>query len=189
MDMIFHWDASVFLWLQDNVRTDALTPFMNAVSLLAKGGALWVLLTLLFLGMRKTRALGAVCFVSLLSNVVILNLLLKNIVARPRPYTMIEGLILAGPAEWDWSFPSGHTGASFAVAVCMLLLMSRKIGIPALILAILISFSRLYIGVHYPTDVICGALIGTSCALFSVKYVWPRAGKKFNYDNDTGTAV
>ena len=78
---------------------------------------------------------------------------------------MVEGLI---GAQSDFSFPSGHSGASFAVAVVMFMEMPKKYGVPALIVATLIAFSRLYVGVHYPFDVIAGVLTGTIYAVITV---------------------
>ena len=89
------------------------------------------------------------------------NIILKNIIARTRPYEVVEGLNRIIGAQSDFSFPSGHSGASFAVAVVMFMEMPKKYGVPALIVATLIAFSRLYVGVHYPFDVIAGVLTGT----------------------------
>ena len=102
---------------------------------------------------------------SLLGSLLLNNLLLKNLVARIRPYETVEGLSRIIEAQVDLSFPSGHAGSSFAAAAAIYLSCPRRIGIPALVLAALISLSRLYVGVHYPTDVICGALIGTAVAI------------------------
>lgn len=96
------------------------------------------------------------------------NLLLKNLVMRPRPFDAIpqlQALVHAG----GWSFPSGHSTSSMAAGVVMFRQLPRPIGALALILAILICLSRLYVGVHYPTDVLCGALIGILAALCAIK--------------------
>lgn len=105
------------------------------------------------------------CAASLVGSVVVNNLFLKNVVARTRPYEVVEGLTRLIEKQSDYSFPSGHTAASFAAAVILFLQLPKKYGIPALILAVLISFSRLYLGVHYPTDVLAGAVSGTLIAL------------------------
>lgn len=96
----------------------------------------------------------------------------QNIVARPRPFAEIEALIPLIAKPTDFSFPSGHTTASFAVALVMLRMLPKKIGIPAVVLAALVAFSRLYLGVHYPTDVLTGfvvALVGSSLAVWGVR--------------------
>ena len=84
---------------------------------------------------------------------------------RTRPYEAVDGLQRIIEAQRDLSFPSGHTGSSFAAAVVIFLTCPRKIGVPALILAFLIMFSRLYVGVHYPTDVLAGMITGTLIAV------------------------
>ena len=92
------------------------------------------------------------------------NILLKNLVARVRPYYAVEGLtpIVTKPSEF--SFPSGHAAISFASAGVFYRKLPRKYGVPAVVMAGLISLSRLYVGVHYPTDVLMGILSGTGCS-------------------------
>ena len=118
---------------------------------------------------KKTRKIGIMCAVSLILSVVINNVIIKNLVARTRPYEVVEGLKLLIAKQSDFSFPSGHTGASFAAAVVIFMKTPKKYGIPAMRMAALIAFSRLYVGVHYPTDVLAGLVTGTICALMSVK--------------------
>ena len=104
-------------------------------------------------------------------------LFLKNVVARTRPYEVVEGLTRLIEKQSDYSFPSGHTAASFAAAVILFLQLPKKYGIPALILAVLISFSRLYLGVHYATDVLAGAVSGTLIAL-AVHWIFEKKKEK-----------
>lgn len=99
---------------------------------------------------------------ALLGTLIINNIILKNLVARTRPYEVIEGLTYLVKKPTDLSFPSGHAGCAFAAACIMFRRLPRKYGVPALILAILISFSRLYVGVHYPSDVLFGVISGIS---------------------------
>ena len=101
-------------------------------------------------------------------NLVVLNVIMKNLFSRIRPYEVIDELTRIVPAPSDFSFPSGHAGHSFAAAVVMMVMLPRKYGVPALVLAILISVSRLYVGVHYPTDVLGGCIIGTIMAILSI---------------------
>ena len=120
----------------------------------------------------KDKKTGYAAVLSLIFGVIVTNLLLKNIVARPRPFAEIEALIPLIAKPTDFSFPSGHTTASFAVALVMLRMLPKKIGIPAVVLAALVAFSRLYLGVHYPTDVLAGfvvALVGSSLAVWGVR--------------------
>ena len=101
----------------------------------------------------------------------ITNVALKNIIARIRPYEVVEGLKLLIEPQSDFSFPSGHTCASIGAALAMYPFLERKWGIPLVILAVLISLSRLYVGVHYPTDVLGGAVVGVLAAWGAVRIV------------------
>ena len=100
----------------------------------------------------------------------ITNVCLKNLVARPRPYEVVEGLVPLIGKPTDYSFPSGHTCASFACALVLYRILPKKYGVPAVILASLIAFSRLYVGVHYPTDVLGGMFVGifSSCLVLCI---------------------
>ena len=107
----------------------------------------------------------------------ITNVALKNIIERIRPYEVVEGLKLLIEPQSDFSFPSGHTCASIGAALAMYPFLERKWGIPLVILAVLISLSRLYVGVHYPTDVLGGAVVGAFAAWGAVRIVKRREMK------------
>lgn len=158
-------DGRILIWIQDMMRSELLTPIMVFVTKLGNGGAFWILLSLGLLIPKKSRTIGIMMLLSLGVTFIIDNVLLKNLVGRIRPYEAVYGLERLVEKQKDFSFPSGHTGSSFAAAVIMFLGMPKKYGIPAIVLAFLISFSRLYVGVHYPTDVLCGAVIGTIVAI------------------------
>lgn len=165
-------DGEILLQIQQHLRTDMLTPFMKIVTFLGNGGWFWILCAVVLLAVPKTRKTGYAAVLSLIFGVIVTNLLLKNIVARPRPFAEIEALIPLITKPTDFSFPSGHTTASFAVALVMLRMLPKKIGIPAVVLSALVAFSRLYLGVHYPTDVLTGfvvALVGSSLAVWGVR--------------------
>ena len=159
------WDSELLLWIQEHVRQDWLTPVVKLITHLGDGGIIWIMITLALLAYGKTRKTGLLCSCSLLLEVLVCNVILKNWVARTRPYEVIEGLqrLIAAPS--DFSFPSGHTGSSFAVAVVIFLMVPKRYGIPAMVLAVLIGLSRLYVGVHYPTDVLAAAFLGTVTAV------------------------
>ena len=175
---IFKFDSSILLWIQDNVRSDFLTPIMKVITHLGDKGILWILVTLALLWYYKTRKLGVRCMVSMVIGLVITNLILKNWVARIRPYELIQGLECIVKKADDYSFPSGHTTNSLACAWVIFRRAPKKWGVPALILAILISLSRLYVGIHYPTDVLGGAVIGIGSACLALWLV-PKLEKKF----------
>ena len=138
-------DMNILLWIQEHLRVDALTPFWRAVTFLGNGGWFWIVLCVLLICFGKTRKTGVTAALSLLSGFLITNLLIKNAVARPRPfdtYTQIIPLIIRPK---DYSFPSGHTCASFAVALVCLRMLPGKWGILPVVLAGMIAFSRLYL--------------------------------------------
>ncbi len=161
-------EQNLLLWIQDNVRNDVLTPIVVLITTLGNGGAVWLMIAAGLLIPKKTRKVGILALIALLFSWLIDNVMLKNLVARTRPYEVVPGLVSLVGAQKDYSFPSGHTGSSFAAAVVLLKGLPRKYGLAAITLAVLIGLSRLYVGVHYPSDVLCGAMIGTEIALITV---------------------
>ena len=123
MDALLHmqWDDQFLLFLQENVRNDVLTPIMKFITHLGDKGILWILIAVLLCCFKKTRPIGIMAGIALAMSVIINNAILKNLVARPRPYLPEtvggQGLKLLIEEQGDWSFPSGHSGASFAAAV------------------------------------------------------------------------
>jgi len=88
---------------------------------------------------------------------------------RIRPFNLIEELTAIIPPPPDWSFPSGHTTSSVATAIILYKHMSKTVGISGIIIAFLISVSRIYLGVHYPSDILAGAAAGTVAAITAEK--------------------
>ena len=165
---ILEIDGKILLWIQDFLRFDWLNPIVLFVTRLGDGGTVWIVLAALLLIGKKYRKTGGSMAIALLLGYLGTNLLLKNLVMRPRPFDAIpqlQALVHAG----GWSFPSGHSTSPMAAGVVMFRQLPRPIGALALILAILICLSRLYVGVHYPTDVLCGTLIGILAALCAIK--------------------
>lgn len=169
MNIIQNADISILLYIQEHIRKEWMNGFWRAITFLGDGGWFWILLAVVLLIMKKTRKAGAAAAIALVIGALITNVCLKNMVARVRPYDTYSALIPIVTKPIDWSFPSGHTCASFASAFVYFRLLPKKYGISALVLACMIAFSRLYLGVHYPTDVLAGFLIGL---LASVLAVW-----------------
>ena len=144
-----------------------LTPVFKFITTLGNAGVIWIVFSVGLLIPKKTRRVGVLALVSLFFSALIDNVILKNVVARTRPYDVIEGLTSLVGAQKDYSFPSGHTGSAFAAAVVMFRELPKKLGIPILVFACLMGLSRLYVGVHYPSDVLGGVLIGTCIALLT----------------------
>lgn len=160
MDSLLQWDGDLLLWVQEHLRFEALTPFMKAVTVLGTAGCFWLALALILSFIPKTRRAAFASVLGMVFVAIVCNLFLKNVIARTRPYEVVEGLTrLVGP-QVDYSFPSGHTAISFGAAVALFFYLDRKFGVALLALAALIAWTRLYLGVHYPTDVLGGMLIG-----------------------------
>lgn len=132
---------------------------MPLISKLGNGGIIWLVLSGLLCVFPKYRKAGVTMLTALALDVLLCNVMLKPLVGRMRPFTVNTGMELLINAPKDFSFPSGHTAASFAAAFA-LLFVKNKLWIPSMILASLIAFSRLYLYVHYPTDVLAGILLG-----------------------------
>lgn len=169
-ELLVNLEGPILLWIQEYIRNEWLTPVMTFITHLGDSGFIWIVLTLACLIWARTRRVGILMLFSLLLNTLANNIILKNMLARTRPYEVVQGLIRIIEAQSDFSFPSGHTGCSFAAAVVIFMMCPRRYGIPAMTLAVLISLSRLYVGVHFPTDVLCGGLIGTAAAVFVCRF-------------------
>ncbi|MEE1085914.1 MAG: phosphatase PAP2 family protein [Schaedlerella sp.] len=172
MGVLTQLEGSILLFIQEYIRQDWMTPFWKLITSLADDGWFWISVSIIFLFFKKTRKAGIAALLALLFNLFFTNVTLKNVVARTRPYDVIEGLDILIKRLGSYSFPSGHTACSFAAAFAYYQCLSqKKLGIAALVLAGLIGFSRMYVGVHFLTDVLGGALVGTFAAWISVKLV------------------
>ena len=129
-------------------------------------GLFWIALSLAILIFRKDKGMGITAVAALASEALICNLIIKPLVARQRPCWIDDTVALLISSPHDYSFPSGHTSASFAVATAIFL-WDKKWGTLALIWAGLIAFSRMYLFVHFPTDVLVGLVIGVLMAVIS----------------------
>lgn len=145
-------------WMQ-TLHSHELDYLMVAVTSLGNGGILWISFAVLLLLHPKTRKAGLAVAASLMLELICCNLILKPLVARPRPFDINAEICLLISRPADYSFPSGHTGASFAAASA-LFFQKNRLWMPAGLLATLIAFSRMYLYVHYPSDVLAGALLG-----------------------------
>ena len=170
----FFWqlDSGLLLWFQ-SLRQEWMTPFWKVVTSLGDGGWFWIALALIFLCFGKTRKAGIAALLALAVGALITNIILKPAFARIRPYEMIDGLILLVEKQKDFSFHSGHYCESFAAATALLGHLPRRIGIGLVILALLVALSRLYVGVHYPSDVLGGILVGIGAGCLAGRVVKP----------------
>ena len=169
LDWILKTDGDILLFLQNHVRNAFTDGFWKLITFLGDGGWFWIVLGVALLFSKKTRKSGYTALLALIIGALITNLLLKNAVARVRPYDTVEGLVPLVKKLKDYSFPSGHTCASFACAFVYYKLYPDIKGKMAMALAVLIALSRLYVGVHYPTDVLGGAVVGILSAVLALK--------------------
>lgn len=182
-DLIIQIDFSILNFIQEIFRCSFLDVIMPFFSNIGEVGIVWIIIGLIMLFFRKTRSWGIILLCSMLIGYIVGEVAFKNIICRVRPCYFVDiNMIVSKPHSY--SFPSGHSCSSFAAAT-VLLKMNKRFGIPSLILASLIAFSRLYNYVHYPTDVLCGIVLGVLCVLL-VCYLF----KKFRWQkkiDDFGT--
>lgn len=177
--MLNQIESEFLVFIQENLRFEWLNKVFIFITHFGDGGLFWILLSALLLVMRKTRWVGLTSSVSIGLGALCTNVCLKNLVQRTRPYVVNDQLNVLINFPHDYSFPSGHTCASFAVATVIFCLLPRKYGVPAIIFASLIAISRLYVGVHYPTDILGGLIIGVSAAFIAIYLV-----KKINHKSN-----
>ena len=145
---------------------DLMTKFMELISMTAHDGIPLIILSILLIIFKKTRRFGTAMLLSIAVGALITNCCLKVLIARPRPYTDVNSIfykywqMVGMNTESDKSFPSGHTTAAFALSNAVYLTGNRKKSWTAFIYAILIGISRIYLCVHYPSDVVAGIIVG-----------------------------
>lgn len=145
---------------------DAFTPIVRFITMFGNAGLFWILISLVLILNKKTRKLGILAGLSLLLCFIVCNLWLKPTIDRTRPWVLFEEVRRLIPAPHDPSFPSGHSANSMACAMAILLNGKKKCyGAAAVTLAVLIALSRLYLGVHFPSDVVGGLVLGVLSAV------------------------
>ena len=159
MDTIFYFDNLLLDFIQASMRFGVLDTAMPWITRFGNGGFIWIVAAILFICQRKYRAIGITILIALCASVLIGNIWLKPFIARLRPSDVDLEVLLLITRPTDFSFPSGHTLSSFAAAAAILW-YNRQLGICAILLALIIAFSRLYLYVHYPSDIAGGILIG-----------------------------
>ena len=152
-----------------NLRTPIGDVVVPLITRLGDAGIIWIILTVLLLIIPKTRKTGVIMMAALLVDVLLCNVFIKNLVARTRPFDVNTTVQLLVAKPRDYSFPSGHTAASFASVTALYLAGEKKLWKIALVLAVLIAFSRLYLYVHYPTDVLGGIITGAIAGYIGYK--------------------
>lgn len=171
-----NFDMVILDLIQSNIRTGFMDAIMPFITQLGDAGLIWIILSIGLIIPKKTRKIGFVMIIALILNGIICNIILKPMLARIRPFDVNTAIKLLINKPRDFSFPSGHTSASFTAA-SVLFFRKSKLFVPSLVLAFLISFSRLYLYVHYPSDVLAGLVLGVLCGYIGHRAV---ASKEIN---------
>lgn len=170
-------DLNVLEWINNNLHGDSVvTDIFKFITSTGDSGFIWIILSLFLMVFKRTRKCGFIMIVTLAFNYFLVDIVIKNIVIRTRPYYLSSDIMswLQGTGyelPTSYSFPSGHASSGMATAVAMLL-YNKKWGIPSVIYALLVALSRVYLCVHYPTDVICGIMIGILVAIMVRHIFW-----------------
>ena len=171
MDFINKCDFIILDFIQEHFRCAFLDAVMPVLTKLGDAGLIWIAAAVILICFKKTRKTGVTVGMALLFGFIVGNMILKPIVARARPYDLNTAVELLIPRLNDYSFPSGHTLASFEAAGVLLICDRKRFGWAALALAVVIAFSRMYLYVHYPTDVFAAVILGLLFAFISYKTV------------------
>jgi len=174
--LIMNFEFFVLDFIAEYIKNPFFDFLMPKVTSLGNGGLIWIVASVVFLAIPKYRKSGVSLSLGLLACLIVGNLTLKPLIARVRPFDLVEGVELLITAPADFSFPSGHTLSS-TVAAAVLTMTDKRFGYFAIPLAVLIAFSRLYLYVHFLTDVLGGALIG---AVISTVIYFVFFRKKYN---------
>ena len=170
-EVIQQLDEQALVWIAEHVRCAVLDPLMKVYT---------QMLLLLF---KPTRRAGVSALCAMLIGLVVVNFTIKPLVARARPWLVIESFVNLVPEHDPNSFPSGHTNAAFAFALAVCVSAQKKwLKVTAVCAAVVMGLSRLYVGVHFPSDVLAGAVIGSLCGLLGawvVKKAWERLSPRF----------
>ncbi len=169
------WEFSILYAIQE-LHSPIMDKIMIFITQLGDDGLFWIGIGIVCLVMKKHRRMGLQVLLSMLCTFIIGNLILKNLFARQRPCAIDPSIELLIPYPSEFSFPSGHSMNGMTAAMA-LFLNNKKIGIPALIIALLIGFSRMYHFVHFPTDILGGFCVGFAVAI-AMNYIFDKVQEK-----------
>lgn len=171
-NFIISIDRFIIAFVQNYIHNPFLDKIMPFITWLGNIGLIWIIISVIMLTSKRYRKAGKLAIYSLVIGAVIGELLLKNIICRPRPFMEIENINILIRRPTTYSFPSGHTASSFAAIGAFLKTIDNKlVMIPLVLLGLLIAFSRLYLLVHYPLDILGGIVLGLISAKLASMYL------------------
>lgn len=177
----FNWEFDLLYWFQ-SIHNPILDKIVVVITSLGNAGIFWILLTLVMLIVCKDKKVAWTSALALLFSVLVISVFLKNMAMRARPCWIDDTIPLLVKNPKDYSFPSGHSSASFASAVSIVQYAKyRKQGIAAVILAAMIAVSRMYVFVHFPTDVFVGTILGIVEAILAgiiIRFIYRKVEEK-----------
>ena len=169
-------DFNILFWIQNLIRNDVFDVIIPFYTSLGEDGIIWIALGLILLIPKKYRKTGIMVLAALLVMLVVNNIVLKNLIARPRPCWTYPEMVQLVHNPSSYSFPSGHTTSAFAVAFTVFS-QHKKLGKVIIVMAAIMAFTRLYVFVHFPTDIYGGILVAaaiTTFVCFMEKKISPR---------------
>jgi undecaprenyl-diphosphatase len=167
LQFIYKIDQTILFFIQENLHFEILDKLMIAVTFLTDGGLIWIALAIALVIIKKTRKIGVALIAALIISSIMGEIVLKNIIQRPRPYEDFPNIKLLINESSKFSFPSGHTTVSFAAAF-VLNRSNKKFSFLFYGFAVIVGFSRIYLFMHYPTDVMAGIILGLFCGALTM---------------------
>ncbi|MFZ5969869.1 MAG: phosphatase PAP2 family protein [Bacillota bacterium] len=156
-----NFDMNIIMFIHQTMQHPILDMIMPWITRLGDGGKIWIVISLLLISMKKYRKAGMMTLCAILLGYILGDVILKNLIQRPRPFVAAPYLNVLIEKPSSFSFPSGHTAVAFAAASMMMKIIRNKgITIFVLLLACTMAFSRLYLQVHYPSDILGGMILG-----------------------------
>lgn len=164
-------DKCILEFIQTHMHNPFFDKIMPIITKLGDFGMIWISISLILILSKKYRRAGIIAMYSLIIAAILGEGIIKHIIARPRPFLEMANIDLLIPKPTSYSFPSGHTASSFAaVTAYAKMINDKRIIIPLVLLACAIAFSRLYLMVHYPTDVLGGIVLGLLSAKLAYSF-------------------
>lgn len=174
MEIIQSFDNSILYYMHEHWHNAFTNVFFPVVTFASSGGIIWIALAIIMLFSKKWRSAGIILLLSVGLSAILGNIILKNIFCRLRPFVADPSLeLIIGPPSGYYSFPSGHSVAAGSGAA-VIFMRHKGFGAAAVVYALLVAISRVFLAVHYPTDVLCGLILGALCSVLLYIFALPR---------------